>query len=1386
MLNTTSLAKRAISFFLVLLMVFALIPALPKKAEAIEATPVDPTDAQVIGYGFNVTSGPLKKTTLRNTKPILNLNSDIYDHISVMDVTDSEVQNRIAFSFSEVSEIMSDYYDIGISGKIQMVTMDLGTAFGKSNAVKNAVQERYEIYCMNSLRRSITIQLDVHEIRDNYLADGFKAEILSIKNKDQAKSVLEKYGTHLITGYNMGGRLELTNYQTKASYETAWSDSFTLTEQMGAAVAAYGAGQSFSITQQYAQNYNTSTENSTYYCRIIGGGNFEALTIDHVFTYNPSLMDGKGGFIYGEWTDAINNGEKLEILGISEGGQSIPLWELIPKGASTYDIRNYLVEAYVEMCGDKYDEYNEMYSKFYSNVAEENSAPAGSAEIDGYIRVTNGVVTEIPLDDSQGESTIPPNTTVYMTQTLGNGCDPLDKSWIISDGNDYVEVLDAYNGVFKAKEKVGTFVAQLIVNGEAVDQHTFKIRNNTYTAGSGTESDPYILSKPEDFLALSKNSTDWASSFIVSNDIDMSKVTDASTWNVIGNSETPFSGTIEGNYSTIKNFNKTVTDAKDLGLFGVIGDSGSISNLTLENFTISISDTKVFTVNTTTSIGALAGTSSGKITNCIVKNSKIVVQYTHQTPSSLDKVTYQDVYAGSLVGYNKGSIESCGVINPSVYAYTNGDARGNYGLHVNSFVGGLVGRTDGGTFNMCYVKTVITGGELASSKLSSAVKGEKHSIQYNDDGSIRSYKSATTACVYTGGMIGASYDASVITECIIDIPNTVLAQITDSIDVADDSRKCEEYAGTLIGYSQNTPTLTTTFAKSVRVANQPQGPSGLHPLIATVKDGSGNENITAETGKFTVITDGSIVLDNANIKNKVSDGIWVKDKDSFPILSSFVLVNLAVSGAKQEYYYGEEFNPNGMKVTLETGNYNEEPKTIKIYKLDTSKYLRNNVSTIECPIVVSIGSLNATIKASVNKCDIVRLEAKDNYNTENEDEFLWAGEKYSTAGRDVTVTATLSNGQKIDLLSTTQLSYVNYLEGKEVEIYAEAEKLQAGKNKIIVKYGGLKAYFLVDAQEDELVLLEIVELPDKTTYTVGDTFSTDGLVVTAGYKSGKTITSVNHSDLEIIGGEISEGQNKIIVSYDAYRIALTKEGEGITVLGVPNELTITTPPSNTTFYVGDKIDLSGMTLKYKSLDTEEEISVADCTVTPNVLTTAGEHEVTVSYKNSSVTVKVSATEKPPFVNKLEIVSQPSRTEYYVGEAIDLSGMLLKYTTESGEKIVPPSECIVSHTTLPTAGNHTVIVVYENLTITITLTAVEKTTGNDGTSPKPKINVADIDGDGQVTYADAVALLKFIHFANVYSINAGTGDANGDGKITTDDAIYIKNHVFNPSEYPIVG
>lgn len=1354
MTNNTRFGNRIISFLLVVIMVLSITPIFPIKTSSAGIDASDPS-AQYVGYGFDVTSGPLKKSTLSNTKSVLDLSSDIYDHVVVFDVTESEAYNTIGYSFAEVSEKTSSEFNIGIGGKIQMVTLDLGTSFDKSQTVENAVQERYEVYIMTNVKKTVTIQLDATEIRDSYLSDSFKAEILSIKNFDQAKSFLQKYGTHLITGYNLGGKLEVTNYQTKSSVSTSWNDSFSLKEQMGVAVANYGASQSFSMTQQYSQNYNTSTENSTYHCTLTGGKLVENLTVDHLFTYNASLMDGKGGFVYGEWLDALNKGESLEIIGISKGGQSIPMWELIPKGTSSYEIRNFLVEAYVDMCGDKYNEYNNLYNKFYSNIAEENSASEGRVDIDGYVRVTDDIVTEITLEDGQGSSEIAPNTTVYMTQTLG--CKSTEKTWTVSSGADYVTILDAHNGVFKLKEGVtsGKFIAQVLVNGEAVDQHTFTIKANKYTAGTGTQNDPYIISKTTDIQKLAKNSDDWSKYFVVANDIDMSDATDTEYWSMIGTNEKPFSGVFEGNYCTISNYKRNGAGYENIGFFGVIGDNGNVLNLILENVIIVANDTSEPKVNLFTQAGALVGKNSGTITNCIVKNPKISITYVQKSQTGLNTTTdMAKIYVGAMFGYNNGKIENCGVVDPYAHAEIDLSAFGHIGTEVYSYAGGMVGYADGGTYSKCYVKTVLTGSE--PSKISALATGE-----------VENNASATTAKTYAGGMIGYSNATPTITECVIDIPDVVLAQRRNCAGTADNQnvRTSEAYSGTLIGRAENVPSMTNVFAKTIRQNQSPSTTDGV-VRFAELKNGSGNGNIVESSGKYKNLTDTQIVITNANLSNSLSDGVWLGDSNSFPVLSTFVLSSKAtIEDAKTSYYYGEAFNPNGMTVTIVDGNGEGETKTIKVYKIDTSNYDPTFAEAIEQTVTVTVGKISGSVKALVNKCEIIEIKGEDNT---DESKKLWVDKEYSISERDVSVMAVLSNGERINLLTDTTLPYVNYVRDGKIEFLTKTQALVEGENAIVVKYGTLQDTFVVTAEENKLISIEIIELSPKTEYDVGDIFSSDGLVVEATYENGET-EIVNNSELELIGTEISEGLNYVVVSYGPY---VTTE-RPVSVYGVKTQLEVVTQPTKTQYFVGETIDLNGLKIEATTSQGKTELDLSQCTISQNVITNIGDNVITITYRGVNVNVVLVGKEAIP---TLEITTQPVKVNYYQGENLDLSGMSLKYTKGTYEKTVLPSECQVSKTVLTEIGQTVITLTYEACTVSFVVNIEQE--------PSTKINKADTTGDGKTGYEDAVAILQFIHFPNVYSIEYGTGDVNGDGKITVDDAIYLKNHLTDPTQYPI--
>jgi len=117
----------------------------------------------------------------------------------------------------------------------------------------------------------------------------------------------------------------------------------------------------------------------------------------------------------------------------------------------------------------------------------------------------------------------------------------------------------------------------------------------TYSGGSGTSGDPYLISTSQDLLDLANpaNSADWDKHFLMTHDIDMSAVTgftpiapdtDAGDFYHQG---TTFRGVFDGGGHAIQDLTIDLPDQDYVGLFGYIdgsggAGSGEISNLGLD------------------------------------------------------------------------------------------------------------------------------------------------------------------------------------------------------------------------------------------------------------------------------------------------------------------------------------------------------------------------------------------------------------------------------------------------------------------------------------------------------------------------------------------------------------------------------------------------------------------------------------------------------------------------------------------------------------------------------------------------------------------------------------------------------------------------------------
>ncbi len=213
-------------------------------------------------------------------------------------------------------------------------------------------------------------------------------------------------------------------------------------------------------------------------------------------------------------------------------------------------------------------------------------------------------------------------------------------------------------------------------------------------------------------------------------------------WSPIGTSNTPFTGTYDGNGFKISNLYINRPSANNIGLFGFTTETASLKNITLENINVTGRN----------AVGGLVGQNGGTISNC-------------HASGSVDGV----FYVGGLVGQNGGTISNCHASGTVNSISTVDDPSAN--------VGGLVG-LNSGTISNSYAEgnvTYETGpflwyvgglvgenfGTIGNSYATGKVKGTDHvgGLVGCNHGTIgNSYATGKVEGItQVGGLIGSNY-----------------------------------------------------------------------------------------------------------------------------------------------------------------------------------------------------------------------------------------------------------------------------------------------------------------------------------------------------------------------------------------------------------------------------------------------------------------------------------------------------------------------------------------------------------------------------------------------------------------------------------------------------
>lgn len=232
---------------------------------------------------------------------------------------------------------------------------------------------------------------------------------------------------------------------------------------------------------------------------------------------------------------------------------------------------------------------------------------------------------------------------------------------------------------------------------DSINENSQKIPIYEFSGGSGTLDDPYLISNALQLYMVWDNLD--ASYQLISN------IVVTGTHSPIGTEKKTFNGTFDGNgYSitnlTIESLPYDSTNIKmnpTTGMFGTIGRSGVVKNLTLKALNV-VSNSEKDAVkpendNSYYCIGGIAGTNRGVISNCtITTDSSISVSRSKLVQDSRTV----SVYVGGIAGNNSGVIEYCTVDSLSIdatsyhYYYNESTSKNEHAL----YVGGIAAITN--------------------------------------------------------------------------------------------------------------------------------------------------------------------------------------------------------------------------------------------------------------------------------------------------------------------------------------------------------------------------------------------------------------------------------------------------------------------------------------------------------------------------------------------------------------------------------------------------------------------------------------------------------------------------------------------------------------------
>lgn len=320
----------------------------------------------------------------------------------------------------------------------------------------------------------------------------------------------------------------------------------------------------------------------------------------------------------------------------------------------------------------------------------------------------------------------------------------------------------------------------------------------------------------------------------------------------------------------------------------------------------------------------------------------------------------------------------------------------------------------------------------------------------------------------------------------------------------------------------------------------------------------------SETGVIAALKPGTATITVTHVSQEVS--VSCKVTVAADVVEA---IEIAAPPDKIQFYVGEELDISGLTVKAKYASGKTERLT---EGFEVSGYDGSSAGTKTITVTYSGKSVTFDVIVCADSILSIAVTTKPNKVT------YVVGEEFDPTG--MVVTATWTSGK------------TETVKGFAIDGF---DSTSSGEKTLTVKYRDLTAAFAVEVIADTVISIEVIQLPTKIVYLVGQQLDLAGMVVRATWSMG----AVSEVEGFTVSGYDANKVGEQVINVEYEKVETTFK---VLVKGISG-IELVSSPAKTQYFVGDEFDPGGMQI------------VAHCTDGTDMDCTAN---VTIGFNNATI------------------------------------------------------------------------------------------------------------------------------------------------------------------------